>query len=76
MLLQHRQRLDFHNPCLACKPMIKSLFGPLSTKKKKTYFTKIYYLVHEYYFLFCFLMDFFIVVDYLVNVVFLVDNLM
>ena len=69
MLLQHRPRLDFHNPCLACKLMIKSLFGPLSTINS-TYFTKIYYLMHDYYFLFCFLMDFFIVVDYLVNVVF------
>ena len=66
MLLQHRPQLDFHNPCLVCKLMIKSFFGPLSTINS-TYFTKIYYLMHDYYF--------FIVVDYLVNVVFLVDNL-
>ena len=50
MLLQHRPRWDFHNPCLPCKLMIKSLFDPLSTINS-TYFTKIYYLMHDYYFL-------------------------
>ena len=52
-------RQDFHNPCLACKLMIKYLFGSLSTINSM-YFTKNYYLMHDYYFLFCFLMDFFL----------------